>query len=137
MYTKIEWHKLTTQKKTENNIINLYKDGRREKEDEIRGLREPGRDEKIVKAMAKTSFDDSYRKTIESVFAVSDLVDENLIARVVCEHIKNSLGIKDTALGKESIEKVKESVREKARENIRRKKLENNIILERMIKQIL
>lgn len=108
-------------KETENNIINLYKDGRREKEDEIRGLREPGRDEKIVKAMAKTSFDDSYRKTIESVFAVSDLVDEKLDSESGMRAYKNSLGIKDTALGKESIEKVKESVREKARENIAEK----------------
>lgn len=179
---------INSAKEAESNIINLYKAGRRDKEEEIRELRrdeieglpdpttgrrndrtsggttdrttggttdrstsrtsdrrtdrpsdrstdgtddrtkyrtnrlrDTGKEEKVIKAMAKTSFDDSYRKTIESVFAVSDLVDEKVDAESDMQAYKNSLGINDRALGIQSIDRVKESVREKARENIAEK----------------
>ena len=106
-------------KEAESKIIDLYKSGRRDKEDAIRTR--TGRDDKVVKAMAKTSFNDSYRRTVDNVFEVSDLVDKTVDADNSLRGYKAGLGFDERTIGKRSIEDVKEKVQQKARDNIAEK----------------
>ena len=106
-------------KEAESKIIDLYKSGRRNKEDEIRST--TGRDDKVVRAMAKTSFNDSYRRTVDNVFEVSDLVDKTVDADNSLRGYKAGLGFDERTIGKRSIEDVKEKVQQKARDNIAEK----------------
>ena len=106
-------------KEAESKIIDLYKSGRRDKEDAIRTR--TGRDDKVVKAMAKTSFNDSYRRTVDNIFEVSDLVDKTVDADNSLRGYKAGLGFDERTIGKRSIEDVKEKVQQKARDNIAEK----------------
>ena len=106
-------------KEAESKIIDLYKSGRRDKEDEVRST--SGRDDKVVRAMAKTSFNDSYRRTVDNVFEVSDLVDKTVDADNSLRGYKAGLGFDERTIGKRSIEEVKEKVQQKVRENIAEK----------------
>ena len=111
--------KIGQAKDAESKIIDLYKSGRRNKEDEIRST--TGRDDKVVRAMAKTSFNDSYRRTVDNVFEVSDLVDKTVDADNSLRGYKAGLGFDERTIGKRSIEDVKEKVQQKARDNIAEK----------------
>ena len=106
-------------KEAESKIIDLYKSGRRDKEDEVRST--SGRDDKVVRAMAKTSFNDSYRRTVDNVFEVSDLVDKTVDADNSLRGYKAGLGFDERTIGKRSIEEIKEKVQQKVRENIAEK----------------
>lgn len=106
-------------KEAESKIIDLYKRGRRDKEADIRAKN--GRDDKVVKAMAKTSFNDSYRRTVDNVFEVSDLVDKAVDADNSLSGYKDNLGFDERTIGKRSIEEIKEKVQQKARDNIAEK----------------
>ena len=112
--------KINEAKEAESKIIDLYTRGRREKEDEIRnqGRGGNGQDEKIVQAMAKTSFDDSYRRTMENVYEVSDIVDDRIDKEDSLSEYKASLGFDDRTINRRSIEEVKARVKQKARDNI-------------------
>lgn len=111
--------KIGQAKEAESKIIDLYKSGRRDKEDEIRST--TGRDDKVVRAMAKTSFNDSYRRTVDNVFEVSELVDKTVDADNSLSGYKAGLGFDERTIGKRSIEDVKEKVQQKARDNIAEK----------------
>lgn len=115
--------KIDEAKDAESKIIELYTKGRREKEDEIRNQNIGGNrpDEKIVQAMAKTSFDDSYRRTMENVYEVSDIVDSRIDKEDALSKYKANLGFDDRTINRNSIEEVKEKIKEKARENIAEK----------------
>lgn len=112
--------KINEAKEAESKIIDLYTRGRREKEDEIRNQGRGGnrQDEKIVQAMAKTSFDDSYRRTMENVYEVSDIVDSRIDKEDSLSEYKASLGFDDRTINRRSIEEVKARVKQKARDNI-------------------
>lgn len=112
--------KINEAKEAESKIIDLYTRGRREKEDEIRNQGRGGnrQDEKIVQAMAKTSFDDSYRRTMENVYEVSDIVDDRIDKEDSLSEYKASLGFDDRTINRRSIEEVKARVKQKARDNI-------------------
>lgn len=112
--------KINEAKEAESKIIDLYTRGRREKEDEIRNQGRGGnrQDEKIVQAMAKTSFDDSYRRTMENVYEVSDIVDDRIDKEDSLSEYKDSLGFDDRTINRRSIEEVKARVKQKARDNI-------------------
>lgn len=112
--------KINEAKEAESKIIDLYTRGRREKEDEIRnqGRGGNGQDEKIVQAMAKNSFDDSYRRTMENVYEVSDIVDDRIDKEDSLSEYKASLGFDDRTINRRSIEEVKARVKQKARDNI-------------------
>ena len=112
--------KIDEAKDAESKIIELYTKGRREKEDEIRNQNIGGNrpDEKIVQAMAKTSFDDSYRRTMENVYEVSDIVDSRIDKEDALSKYKASLGFDDRTINRRSIEEVKARVKQKARDNI-------------------
>ena len=108
----------------ESNIIDLYIGGRRDKEEELKEIQKSSKDTKLLQAMAKTSFDDAYSKTIENVFEVSDLVDKTLDRanddkQVQIYKAKN--GISDNTVGTQSIELIKENIRQKAAQNIEEK----------------
>ena len=105
-------------KEAESRIIDLYTKGRRDKEQEYRSINGTGTDDKVVKAIAKTSFDESYRRTVDNVFEVSDIVDERVDREKHWQSYKDNLGIDDKTIGKNSIEIVKETIRHKARNNI-------------------
>lgn len=115
--------KINEAKEAESKIIDLYTRGRREKEDEIRNQGRGGnrQDEKIVQAMAKTSFDDSYRRTMENVYEVSDIVDSRIDKEDALSKYKASLGFDDRTINRRSIEEVKARVKQKARDNIAEK----------------
>lgn len=136
--------KINEAKSSESNIIDLYTQGRKAKEEEFRALGSHGMDDKSIKTMAKKSFDDSYRRTIDDVFSISDMVDERLDIEKNLQSYKASLGIDDKTIGKNSIETVKEKVRQQVRNNILDKlkeqySIENNneidAITERKIEQ--
>ena len=110
--------KINEAKSSESNIIDLYTQGRKAKEEEFRALGSHGMDDKSIKTMAKKSFDDSYRRTIDDVFSISDMVDERLDIEKNLQSYKASLGIDDKTIGKNSIETVKEKVRQQVRNNI-------------------
>ncbi len=63
-------------KDAESKIIDLYTSGRKSKESELKSR--TGKDDKVVKALAKTSFDGSYQRTVDNVFEVSDMVDDKV-----------------------------------------------------------
>ena len=136
--------KINEAKSAESNIIDLYTKGRKAKEEDFRSMGSHGMDDKSIKTMAKKSFDDSYRRTVEDVFSISDMVDERLDRERHLQPYKNDLGIDDKTIGKNSIETVKTRVRQQAENNIsdklRDKYLrENNYkiddVTERKIKQ--
>lgn len=136
--------KINEAKSSESNIIDLYTQGRKAKEEEFRALGSHGMDDKSIKTMAKKSFDDSYRRTIDDVFSISDMVDERLDIEKNLQSYKASLGIDDKTIEKNSIETVKEKVRQQVRNNILDKlkeqySIENNneidAITERKIEQ--
>lgn len=108
-------------REAETKIIDLYTRGRREKEDDIRSQNGNRTDERIVKAMAKTSFDDSYRRTMENVYEVSDVVDNRIDKEDALSEYKASLGFDNRTVNRNSIEEVKEKIKEKARKNIEEK----------------
>lgn len=105
----------------ETKIIDLYTRGRREKEDDIRSQNGNRTDERLVKTMAKTSFDESYRRTMENVYEVSDIVDNRIDKEDALSEYKASLGFDDRTVNRNSIEEVKEKIKEKARKNIEEK----------------
>lgn len=136
--------KINEAKSAESNIIDLYTKGRKAKEEDFRSMGSHGMDDKSIKTMAKKSFDDSYRRTVEDVFSISDMVDERLDRERHLQPYKDDLGIDDKTIGKNSIETVKTRVRQQATNNIsdklRDKYLrENNYkiddVTERKIKQ--
>lgn len=108
-------------KDAETKIIDLYTRGRREKEDDIRSQSVNTTDERIVKTMAKASFDESYRKTMESVYEVSDVVDNRVDKEDALSEYKANLGFDNRTVNRNSIEEITEKVREKARKNIEEK----------------
>ena len=103
-------------KEAESKIIDLYTSGRKSKEAELKAR--AGKDDKVVKALAKTSFDGSYQRTVDNVFEVSDMVDEKLDREKHLQSYKDSLGIDEKSIGKNSIEAVKANVRHKVKDNI-------------------
>ena len=105
-------------KETESKIIDLYTKGRREKEKEFRPLRSHEKSDKVIKTIAKNSFDESYRRTIENVFEVSDIVDKRVDREQHLQSYKDELGIDNKTIGKNSIETVKEQVKQRAKNNI-------------------
>ena len=113
--------KIDQARNAETNIIDLYTRGRREQEDEIRRQNGNSTDERLVKAMAKTSFDDSYRRTMENVYEVSDIVDNRIDKEDALSEYKASLGFDNRTVNRNSIEEVKEKIKEKARENLAEK----------------
>lgn len=136
--------KINEAKSAESNIIDLYTKGRKAKEEDFKSMGSHGMDDKSIKTMAKKSFDDSYRRTVEDVFSISDMVDERLDRERHLQPYKDDLGIDDKTIGKNSIETVKTRVRQQATNNIsdklRDKYLrENNYkiddVTERKIKQ--
>ena len=108
-------------KDAESKIIELYTKGRKEKEDEIRSQTGNETDERILQAMAKTSFNDSYRKTMENVYEVSDIVDDGSDKENALSDYKASLGFDDRTINRRSIEEVKAKIKQKARDNIAEK----------------
>lgn len=108
-------------KDAEAKIIELYTKGRKEKEDEIRSQTGNETDERILQAMAKTSFNDSYRKTMENVYEVSDIVDDGSDKENALSDYKASLGFDDRTINRRSIEEVKAKIKQKARDNIAEK----------------
>lgn len=113
--------KIDEAKDAESKIIELYTKGRREKEDEIRSQTGNETDERILQAMAKTSFNDSYRKTMENVYEVSDIVDDGSDKENALSDYKASLGFDDRTINRRSIEEVKARIKQKARDNIAEK----------------
>lgn len=111
-------------KLAESAIIDLYIEGRRDKEEELKEIQKSSKDTKVLQAMAKTSFDSAYQKTIESVYQVSDLVDKTMDRANDDEQVqiyKDKNGISDNTVGKQTIEDIKEQVRQKAAQNIEEK----------------
>lgn len=120
----------------ESNIIGLYTSGRRNKEEELKGIQKSGKDGKLISAMAKTSFDDSYRRTIDNVFEVSDIVDNTLSGESdeVKRYRSNIIVAKENddgeieykslgsnVIGRHGIDSIKEQIRQKASNNISEK----------------
>ena len=103
-------------KEAESNIIDLYTSGRKSKEAELKAR--TGKDDKVVKALAKTSYDGSYQRTVDNVFAVSDMVDERVDREKHLQPYKDSLGIDEKSIGKNSIDTIKAKVKNSARNNI-------------------
>lgn len=103
-------------KDAESNIIDLYTSGRKSKESELKSR--TGKDDKVVKALAKTSYDRSYQRTVDNVFEVSDIVDERVDREKHLQPYKDSLGIDEKTIGKNSIDTIKTKVKNSARNNI-------------------
>ena len=103
-------------KEAESKIIDLYTSGRKSKEAELKAR--TGKDDKVVKALAKTSYDGSYQRTVDNVFAVSDMVDERVDREKHLQPYKDSLGIDEKSIGKNSIDTIKAKVKNSARNNI-------------------
>lgn len=103
-------------KDAESKIINLYTSGRKSKESELKSR--TGKDDKVVKALAKTSYDGSYQRTVDNVFEVSDMVDERVDREKHLQPYKDSLGIDEKSIGKNSIDTIKAKVKNSARNNI-------------------
>lgn len=110
--------KINEAKEAETNIIDLYTRGRREKEENFKSLKANGLNDKAIKTMARKSFDDSYRKTLNDVFEVSDIVDERVDREQHLQRYKAELGIDDKTLGKNSIDTIKQKVENRVRDNI-------------------
>ena len=110
--------KINEAKEAETNIIDLYTRGRREKEESFKSLKANGLNDKAIKTMARKSFDDSYRKTLNDVFEVSDIVDERVDREQHLQRYKAELGIDDKTLGKNSIDTIKQKVENRVRDNI-------------------
>ncbi len=70
--------KINEAKGEESDVIDLYKKGRRSREKEFEGFRAQGKTDKEIKQKAKDSFNESYRRTVEEVFSISDIVDERI-----------------------------------------------------------
>lgn len=103
-------------KDAESKIIDLYTSGRKSKESELKSR--TGKDDKVVKALAKTSYDRSYQRTVDNVFEVSDIVDERVDREKHLQPYKDSLGIDEKSIGKNSIDTIKTKVKNSARNNI-------------------
>ena len=103
-------------KEAESKIIDLYTSGRKSKEAELKAR--TGKDDKVVKALAKTSYDGSYQRTVDNVFAVSDMVDERVDREKHLQPYKDSLGIDEKSIRKNSIDTIKAKVKNSARNNI-------------------
>ncbi len=106
-------------KEAESKIIDLYTSGRKSKESELKSR--TGKDDKVVKALAKTSFDGSYQRTVDNVFEISDMVDDKVDREKHLQSYKDILGVDEKSIGKNSIEAVKVNVKNKAQHNISEK----------------
>ena len=110
-------------KESEAEVIDLYTSGRRDKEAEIRADG-TGKSEKVVASVAKTAYDESYRKTIANVFEVSDIVDKGVDTANSNSQIRDykaRTGVGESVLGKESIETITGQIQERATNNIAEK----------------
>ena len=110
-------------KASEAEVIDLYTSGRRDKEAEIRADG-TGKSEKVVASVAKTAYDESYRKTIANVFEVSDIVDKGVDTANSNSQIRDykaRTGVGESVLGKESIENITGQIQERATNNIAEK----------------
>ena len=103
-------------KESESKIIDLYKSGRKSKEAELKSR--TGKDDKVAKALAKTSYDRSYQRTVDNVFEISDMVDKKVDGEKGLKSYKEMFDIDEKSLGKNSIEAVKENVKHKVKNNI-------------------
>lgn len=110
--------KINEAKGEESDVIDLYKKGRRSREKEFEGFRAQGKTDKEIKQKAKDSFNESYRRTVEDVFSISDIVDERIDREKHLQPYKDELGIDDKTIGKNSINTVKRKVQQQVKNNI-------------------